>query len=82
MALNLNDNGGLDLYTGNMLINRSKGAAQIRRYDALSGAEKWMTEIPVKKDTKTKKEVGVKASPLVGQNGLKGLVYFLSLIHI
>lgn len=76
VALNLNDAGGLDLYTGNMLINRGKGAAQIRCYDALSGAEKWLTEIPVKKDTKTKKEVGVKASPLVGQNQLAGLVYF------
>ena len=76
LALNLNDTGGLDLYTGNMLINRNKGAAQIRGYDALTGTEKWMTEIPVKKDTKTKKGVGVKASPLVGQNQLKDLVYF------
>ena len=76
VALNLNEQGGLDLFTGNMLINRSRGAAQIRCYDALSGAEKWTTEIPLKKDTKTKKEAGVKASPLVGQNQLDGLVYF------
>ena len=76
VALNLNEAGGLDLFTGNMLINRSKGAAQLRGYDALSGAEKWVTEIPVKRDTKTKEEVGAKASPLVGQNQLQDLVYF------
>ena len=76
IALDLNDSGGLDLYTANMLSNRSKGNAQIRRYDALSGKEIWTVEIGVSKNSKTKEDVGVKASPVIGQNGLDDLVYF------
>ena len=76
VSLDLDQNGWLNLYTANMLINRSKGPAQIRAYDDMSGAEKWTVEIPLKKDTKTKAEVGVIASPLVGQNSLENLVYF------
>ena len=66
----------LDLYTANMLANRKKGAAQIRRYDALSGKEIWCTEIGVAKDTKGKTDSGCKASPVIGENKLGGLVYF------
>jgi hypothetical protein len=76
IALDLNGNGGLDLYTANMLKNRKNGSAQIRRYDALSGKEIWTVEIGVAKNTKTKEDVGVKASPVIGQNGLGDLVYF------
>ena len=76
VALDLNGSSGLDLYTANMLTNRKKGPAQIRRYDALSGKEIWTTEIGVAKNTKTKEDVGVKASPVIGQNGLSELVYF------
>ena len=76
VALDLNGSDGLDLYTANMLKNRKKGSAQIRRYDALSGKEIWCTEIGVAKNTKTKEDVGVKASPVIGQRGLSGLVYF------
>ena len=76
IALDLNGNGGLDLYTANMLKNRKSGSAQIRRYDALSGKEIWTVEIGVAKNTKTKEDVGVKASPVIGQNGLSDLVYF------
>ena len=76
IALDLNDSNGLDLYTANMLANRKKGTAQIRRYDALSGKEIWTVEIGVAKNTKTKEDVGVKASPVIGQKALKDLVFF------
>ena len=76
IALDLNGNGGLDLYTANMLKNRKSGSAQIRRYDALSGKEIWTVEIGGAKNTKTKEDVGVKASPVIGQNGLNDLVFF------
>ena len=76
VALDLNGNNGLDLYTANMLTNRKKGPAQIRKYNALSGSELWTVEIGVAKNTKTKEDVGVKASPVIGQHGLSDLVYF------
>ena len=76
VALDLNGSGGLDLYTANMLSIRKKGSAQIRKFDAMSGKLLWMTEIGVAKNTKTKEDVGVKASPVIGQNGLDGLVFF------
>ena len=66
----------LDLYTANMLVNRKKGSAQIRRHDALSGKEIWCTEIGVAKDSKGKTDSGCKASPVIGENRLSGLVYF------
>lgn len=66
----------LDLYTANMLMNRKKGNAQIRRYDALSGKEIWCTEIGVAKDSKGKTDSGCKASPVIGENRLDGLVYY------
>ncbi|MCR5296766.1 MAG: PQQ-binding-like beta-propeller repeat protein [Clostridiales bacterium] len=76
VALDLNGEDGLDLYTANMLNNRKKGSAQIRRFDALSGREIWMTEIGVQKDTKNKTDSGCKASPVIGEKDLDGLVYF------
>ena len=76
VALDLTESRELNLYTGNVLLNRSKGAAQARCYDALSGAERWTVELPVKKNTKTKQEVGIIASPLIGQQGLSDLVWF------
>ncbi len=76
IALDLNGDDALDLYTANMLSNRKKGPAQIRRYDALSGKEIWTVEIGVAKNSKTKEDVGVKASPVIGQKNLAGLVFF------
>ena len=76
VALDLNGDRELNLYTANMLNNRKKGPAQIRRYDALSGKEIWTVEIGVAKNTKTKEDVGVKASPVIGQKSLSELVYF------
>ena len=78
VALDLTENRELNLYTANMLNNRKKGAGeiQIRRYDALSGRESWCTDIGVYKGKKDKDDVGAKASPVIGQKSLDGLVYF------
>ena len=76
VALDMPADEQLDLYTANMLVNRKKGSAQIRRYDALSGKEIWCTEIGVAKDSKGKTDSGCKASPVIGENRLDGLVYF------
>ncbi len=76
VALDMPSGEQLDLYTANMLANRKKGSAQIRRYDALSGKEIWCTEIGVAKDSKGKTDSGCKASPVIGENRLSGLVYF------
>ena len=76
IALDMPTDEQLDLYTANMLANRKKGSAQIRRYDALSGKEIWCTEIGVAKDSKGKTDSGCKASPVIGENRLDGLVYF------
>ncbi len=76
VALDMPSGEQLDLYTANMLANRKKGSAQIRRYDALSGKEIWCTEIGVAKDSKGKTDSGCKASPVIGENRLGGLVYF------
>lgn len=68
----------LNLYTANMLNNRKKGnsSIQIRRYDAMSGKQAWSTDIGVYKGKKDKDDVGAKASPVIGQRALGGLVYF------
>lgn len=78
VALDLTENRELNLYTANMLTNRKKGNndIQIRRYDALSGREIWCTEVGVYKGKKDKDDVGAKASPVIGQKRLSGLVYF------
>ena len=80
VALDLTENRELNLYTANMLNNRKKGdgSVQIRRFDALSGRLAWTTEVGVFKSKKDKEKdnVGAKASPVIGQNGLKDLVFF------
>ena len=78
VALDLTEDRELNLYTANMLANRKKGndQIQIRRYDALSGKEAWCTDVGVTKGKKDKADVGAKASPVIGQQKLKDLVYF------
>jgi outer membrane protein assembly factor BamB len=80
VALDLTPERELNLYTANMLNNRKKGngSVQIRKYDALSGREAWCTDVGVLKSKKDKEKdnVGAKASPVIGQNGLSDLVYF------
>ncbi len=75
-ALELQDGDRLNLYTANLLMNRTRGNAMIRRYNALSGAEIWCREIPVEKNKKTKAAVGVFASPVVGQHDLEGIIWY------
>ena len=78
VALDMTPQRQLNLYTANMLNNRKRGNSnvQIRRYDAMSGKEAWCTEIGVYKGKKDKDDVGVKASPVIGQHGLDELVFF------
>ncbi len=80
VALDLTADRELNLYTANMLNNRKKGNGdvQIRRYDALSGREIWCTDVGVFKSKKDKEKdnIGAKASPVIGQNGLGDLVYY------
>ncbi|MCQ2457220.1 MAG: PQQ-like beta-propeller repeat protein [Clostridia bacterium] len=78
VALDFTDNEtALELFTANILNIRSKGDAQVRCFDALTGKEKWTFSVNVKKDTSKAKTVsGFRASPVVGENGLKGLVYY------
>ena len=78
VALDLTESRELNLYTANMYANRKKGKGeiQIRRYDALSGKEAWCTDIGVVKGKKEKADVGAKASPVIGEEKLKDLVFF------
>ncbi len=75
-ALDDEPDGSIALYTGTM-INKlgKKGACILRRYDALTGELKW--EYTVEGFAYTKgADVGLKASPAVGQNGADDLVIF------
>lgn len=76
IALDFDENGDLALYTGNTAYKRltSKKPVTIRRLDALTGEEIWKYEISCvyNKDQLS----GCKASPVVGQNGISGLVIF------
>ena len=77
VALDLTKDRELNLYTANMLNNRKKGKdIQIRRYNALTGKQAWSVDIGVARGKKDKSDIGAKASPVIGQNRLEGLVYF------
>ncbi len=74
ISLRQDENGDLWLYVADELNLRNKGDITISCYNALTGASRWTQSMPV---TKSKKyTAGVKASPVVGQNDLDGLVYF------
>lgn len=68
--------GTIALYTGNTAFSRlgSKKDVTIRRLNAMTGEEAWQYTVKCAYD-KTEQS-GCKASPLVGQNDLNGLVYF------
>lgn len=78
VAMDLTESRELNLYTANMLNNRKKGDSniQIRKYDALTGREIWCKDVGVHKGKKDTEDVGAKASPVIGQQGLSDLVYF------
>ncbi len=64
------------LYTGNTIKNQGKkGVCTLRRIDALTGAEAWAYEVP---DTvySTEVNMGLMASPVVGEKSISDLVIF------
>lgn len=65
------------LYTGNTILNRTAKSAvcTIRRLDALTGKTVWVYEVPELTYVK-KQDVGVYASPVVGQGSIRDLVIF------
>ncbi len=64
------------LYTANTILNQGKdGVCTIRRLDALIGLQAWAFTVPDLSYT-TEAEVGVYASPVVGENEAKDLVFF------
>ncbi len=67
----------LSLYTGNTAYQRmpKNTPVTIRRINALTGEEVWKYEISCVKDN-TSETSGCKASPIIGQNDLSGLVFF------
>ena len=74
IALDLDEDGQLWLYTVNTLQNRTKGDCTIRRFNALTGEESWNVAVGM---TKGKTQIsGGMASPVVGQNSLSDMVYF------
>lgn len=75
-ALDWHGEDGLDLYTATLLSVRKKGDAEVKCFDALSGAERWTAAFSVKKDSKGRFVSGFRASPVVGQNGLSEYVYY------
>ncbi len=76
VALDLDSEEHLWLYTANSLQLRSKGDVQIRRYDAETGKEVWSLSVPVVKPKKDAYIAGVIASPVIGTQGLDEYVYF------
>ncbi len=68
---------GLFLYTGNTAFSRLKknDPVSIRKINALTGEEVWKYQILCVKNTKDEYS-GCKASPVIGQNDLKDLVFF------
>jgi len=77
-ALDVEDESTVALYTGNTITNRTKKSArcEIRRIDALSGKIDWTYELPEDVTYAKKKDVGVFASPVVGQESISDTVIF------
>ena len=75
-ALDLDDDGRLNLYTGNTVFNRvsTAGESTIRRLDALTGEEIWSSSVICQYSSKQLS--GCKASPVIGQNDISDLVIF------
>ncbi len=75
-ALDLNADSSLSLYTGTTVHSRTRrdGNAVLRSLNALTGEENWAVNVGAKFNNE--ELGGVKASPLVGQNGISDLVIF------
>ena len=76
VALDLDEDGGLWLYTANTLQNRSKGEVTVRRYNALTGEEAWAVPFSVAKPKNNTYIPGAMASPVVGTNSMEDVVIF------
>ena len=76
VALDLDANGSLGLYTGTTVFSRLRRDknAVIRRLDALTGETVW--EQKVEAAYSNEERSGVKASPVVGQHSIGHLVFF------
>ncbi len=76
IALDMDGDTGVSLYTGNTAYSRlsNKKDVSIRRVDALTGEEVWVYN--VKCDYNKSQLSGVKASPVVGQHEISDLVIF------
>lgn len=75
VALDFDDDGTLWVYTANTLKNRKKGTCDIRRYNAMTGAEGWTLSVPVKTG-KDDTIPGAMASPVLGANSIDDLAIF------
>ena len=75
IALDMDENGDLWLYTANTLDARTLGDCTIRRFNALTGEEDWALPVNLVK-AKNGKIPGAMASPVIGQYELEDMVYF------
>lgn len=78
IALDLDEQGQLWLYTANTLQQRKKGDCHIRCYNAMTGEMRWEYAVTVDKASKKNGNVigGFRASPVVGTGMLKDMVFF------
>ena len=78
IALDLDEEGNLWLYTANTLQQRKKGDCAVRCYNAMSGEMRWSTSVGVDKAAKKNGNVvgGFRASPVIGTGPLSELVFF------
>ena len=75
-ALDMEDENTVALYIGNtILLQRKKGVVNLNRINALTGEIEWTYEVTDAK-YQSGEDVGLEASPLVGQNGIYNLVIF------
>lgn len=76
IALDLQADGSLYLYTGTTVHNRSckKGEAYIRCLNAATGEQIWSQAVKAKYDKSER--AGVKASPVIGEKSISDLVFF------
>ena len=75
-ALDVEDGSVVSLYTANTIVNGGKkGVCTIRRLNALTGAQDWAYEVPDLAFV-NKRDIGVFASPVVGQGAIRELVIF------
>ena len=76
VSLDMDEDGQLWLYTANTLQNRSKGSCDIRRFNAATGEESWVTSVDSVKKAKNEKISGAMASAVIGEHDLGSLVYY------